>query len=615
MSLKVYYMTLVTIINKELETLAPIIFEFKDKTKKHVIIYDDKDKSSALKLKKWIITFNDNIELIEIDEDSKSDMLEVQNHINTLGNKEIYLNATNADSALLVIFSGSVLHNNGKIIAYDKFENSYNIVDKIGFTNHSINNNMKLKDFIEALGYEISKEIDKKEILNRQKALLILFNDFNVLFRLRKYIQQDRLNLIASKYPKEVAILIELELISKNYKMKKHISYFGTLFEEFIYLQVLKYNFDDIKVGTVILFESIKNDSINNIINNEFDILAIKDNHIYTIECKLGDNISASDIIYKSDSLLGYFGDDSKNMIVNIHPNNSDKIRKPASVFGKNLKLRAINNSIEIYNAYTFGSSKFDKKMASFFQVKKRVFLLGGADLEMQTIQKVLERYSQEYYDKNLSWGAKLSDYEMQLKNSYLYIGIELKEDMTLPKNYIAIDHHNENQHKKSSLEQVADIFNLQLTREGKLIALNDSGYISAMKKFGATSKEMEEIRKKDRKAQGVTKKDEILAQESILSQENEKDILIIFSKTDKFSAIIDRLYEKNVLIYSEKKLVYYGRDIQTLVNHFQDEIKNKKIYYGGDFGFFGLDEKSFNKDEILLFKEKILKILKMKKK
>jgi len=99
--------------------------------------------------------------------------------------------------------------------------------------------------------------------------------------------------------------------------------------------------------------------------------LAIKDNHIYTVECKLGDNISPQDIIYKSDSLLGYFGDDSKNMIINIHPDNSHKVRKPIKPFGKQIKLRAITNSIEVYNAIAFGSRKFHKKLSSFFGVKK----------------------------------------------------------------------------------------------------------------------------------------------------------------------------------------------------------------------------------------------------
>ena len=43
---------------------------------------------------------------------------------------------------------------------------------------------------------------------------------------------------------------------------------------------------------------------------------------------------------------------------------------------------------------------------------KKKVFLLGGYDLEMLEIKKILDSKNVEYKDKNLSWGAKLSDYQ-----------------------------------------------------------------------------------------------------------------------------------------------------------------------------------------------------------
>lgn len=42
----------------------------------------------------------------------------------------------------------------------------------------------------------------------------------------------------------------------------------------------------------------------------------------------------------------------------------------------------------------------------------KSVFFLGGHDLEMVTIKKILDEYKQEYLDKDLSWSeACLSEY------------------------------------------------------------------------------------------------------------------------------------------------------------------------------------------------------------
>jgi hypothetical protein len=527
-----------------------------------------------------------------------------------LDSSDIYLNATNSDTALLVILSGAVLECGGKIVAYDKFENSYNIIDSGGFTNHTIKENMNIDSFISSLGYTIASQIDRDEVIRRRSYIVELFSDFNILFKIRRYIHQNRVSTIASSYPNIIEILIALEVIDKEYKSLKNISYFGTLFEEFIYLKLLEYDFDDIRLGVVLIFDSLDGEPKSIEVNNEFDILAIKDNHIYTVECKLGDNISPQDIIYKSDSLLGYFGDDSKNMIINIHPDNSHKVRKPIKPFGKQIKLRAITNSIEVYNAIAFGSRKFHKKLSSFFGVKKRLFLLGGYDLEMKSIKRILQKKSQLYIDNHLSWGAKLSDYRDELKGDYLFVGIELIEDITPPPNYISIDHHNNLQSNPSSLEQIANLLGVELSRKERLIALNDSGYIPAMVEYGATQKEIDEIRKKDRKAQGVTRDDELLAIESIKNRKKVKDIVVVKSLTDKFSPIVDRLYGENILIYNRTKLNYYGRDVESIVDNFSKELDEKRAYYGGGFGFFGLSEGSFGGDEIERYRDEILDLL-----
>ena len=40
------------------------------------------------------------------------------------------------------------------------------------------------------------------------------------------------------------------------------------------------------------------------------------------------------------------------------------------------------------------------------------IFLLGGCDLEMLAIKRLLKKYNKIFFDKNLKWGAKLSEYE-----------------------------------------------------------------------------------------------------------------------------------------------------------------------------------------------------------
>ncbi len=260
--------------------------------------------------------------------------------------------------------------------------------------------------------------------------------------------------------------------------------------------------------------------------------------------------------------------------------------------------------------------------MTSFFPDFS--FLLGGYDLEMIEIKNILDKYiedqnseySIQYFDKNLSWGAKLSAYSdiiRELQSSNI-VGIELIEDIKPPDNYIDIDHHNEKSNQPSSIEQVADLLGITLTRRQQLIAENDKGYIPAMMNFGATEDEINEIRRADRKAQGVSEEDEKLAVESIENQHTILDsIHIIKSMTPKFSTITDRMFGKteHLIIYTSDELNYYGPSKDQIANHFQYLIDNNKAYHGGGKnGFFGIASGVFNENELLKKIEEIVRII-----
>ena len=233
------------------------------------------------------------------------------------------------------------------------------------------------------------------------------------------------------------------------------------------------------------------------------------------------------------------------------------------------------------------------------------IFLLGGYDLEMVTIKALLELHKVSYIDEKLSWGAKLSDYKKELNRETQIYGIELEEDIKPPKNYISIDHHNENSHKISSLEQVSNLLNIELNRHQILVAKNDSAYIKGMKSICATNEEIKSIRDEDRKIQGVTEEDEVLASKSIHLNNNSN---IIYSLTSKFSAISDRVYDKfdNYIIYNDFTVSFYGYNISKIIKFLNRYKLGESDYYygGGDFGFIGLKDS-------LLSKEKIKSLLK----
>lgn len=106
------------------------------------------------------------------------------------------------------------------------------------------------------------------------------------------------------------------------------------------------------------------------------------------------------------------------------------------------------------------------------------VFLLGGHDLEMITIKRMLIDNGFEepgsIADLNLQWGAKLSAYQAWFNDEQTFVGIEL-------------------------------------TREQQLIAANDKGFIHEMEALGAIPEEITDIRHRDREVRGVTEEDVVI--------------------------------------------------------------------------------------------------------
>lgn len=229
----------------------------------------------------------------------------------------------------------------------------------------------------------------------------------------------------------------------------------------------------------------------------------------------------------------------------------------------------------------------------------KKVFFLGGMDLEMMEIKEVLTSCRQKFFDKNLTWDTALlscyadlfSDYP---EENYAIFGIELHESGSpIPKNYHRIDHHCDLEKQPSSLEQVCALLGVKMSRRQQLIAANDKAYIPGMEMMGATREEIESIRREDRLAQGVTVEEELAAEEAIKAKRSENGLDLVKSSGNHFSPIVDRLYPhtSNLLVYSDESFTYYGkcRDL------FRDELlsnskfKDVDFYYGGESnGYLG---------------------------
>lgn len=231
------------------------------------------------------------------------------------------------------------------------------------------------------------------------------------------------------------------------------------------------------------------------------------------------------------------------------------------------------------------------------------VFLLGGHDLEMQTIADMLKENRIEFHDNSLKWNnAAASCYKQQFEKygnmpGVIIYGVELNYDITeIYSNYILIDHHGEYEERPSSLEQIALIIGVKMDRYMTLVAANDSRYIPGMKDAGASDDEIKEIREKDRAAQGVTAEIEDAAETAINTNLEDLKYLKIVKNAPKgsFSTICDLLYPySSLVIYNESELCFYGKDAAAVRKFLTDDKKlSEAIYYGGgENGFFGIEK------------------------
>jgi hypothetical protein len=240
---------------------------------------------------------------------------------------------------------------------------------------------------------------------------------------------------------------------------------------------------------------------------------------------------------------------------------------------------------------------------------KDFVFFLGGYDLEMVTIKNILEENKKKYFDKELSWGAKASEYKEELEKippNKIPVLLELDIDIELHSEYKLIDHHNERSgaDKKTSIEQVAELLKIELTREQKLIAANDRAYIDGLLEMNATEEEINKITEEDAKAQGVTEEDKKYAKTSVdhFLTKLDEDTVLIQSLTDKTSAVtclVYRYYRHIFIITPENKFIYSGsgKIIEKLKEKYSELKKDSpkiNYWYGGnlpDKGYFGANE------------------------
>lgn len=205
----------------------------------------------------------------------------------------------------------------------------------------------------------------------------------------------------------------------------------------------------------------------------------------------------------------------------------------------------------------------------------KKIFICPINDGESVEIRNVLEDNGEIVVVTRQPWGATWQGLEsgtvdeidglLAREPKIRVIGIELAGPVRWDGRNI--DHHryasDDRSNPKSSLEQIADLLGIELTRHQLLVAENDKGWIPSMEKIGATSDEIKIIRAQDRIAQGVNPEQEAQAVRDLAEAEWQGRRVLIRCLKGATSAHTDRIY---------------GRFDEALTI---DGINGKWLYYG----------------------------------
>lgn len=361
-------MILVSILGDFHSSILPITYEFKEKISKHIIVYDDAngDVKQAKRIlkgqKEFLATLSKeskdryDIETIQIDEDSYESMLSCLERIKQVSTKysDIYLNATDGLSSVAIILSSKLLYLGAKVIAYDRYDNTYNLHILQGMTKHPIVHNMDIKSHLILKGYKILNRTNPQIVNSRKSVILELTKDLINYKEFAQTVQRQPFNKVKG-YDNYKNLL-------KSIGIKEQHFIQGTVFEEYIYHLIKdNFDFDDVWVGTKVEFEDE--------VENEFDILMIKDNHLHTIECKLVNGLNGEHFVYKTELIMDYLDDDGRAMILSVGGDNMRISRsgKKRFQFTKGDRARAEYGNIAIHQSKDFNEEDFLKDINEWF--------------------------------------------------------------------------------------------------------------------------------------------------------------------------------------------------------------------------------------------------------
>lgn len=275
--------------------------------------------------------------------------------------------------------SDLVRKNGGKVLSYDHFDNDLHIIEPNGsMETIELPAKIDLDSYLTLLNYKIVEQKKKEDLLSRKQFILALYKKESVYKKVRNALLREH---FGQKNDFDVSLatdildaLYSLGIIDKKNKLipAKQKELQGDILEEYLFWLCEEINPDDISLGVKIDFDdSTKEPEAQKRVHNEFDILIMNHNRIYTIECKFSKELEGLEFIYKYDAIIGYFGNASKAIIANI----SSKMKE--SYIGTNASgnfqhsalRRGRMAGVAVYHESQVNVIKFQNMVRNFFHM------------------------------------------------------------------------------------------------------------------------------------------------------------------------------------------------------------------------------------------------------
>jgi len=371
-------MKLVSIVGDDISRLVPVIYAYRKQITEHILVCDRTSVSHAQRLARGLKRLAKHTSTlswrVRVEQIDASDLLGVapalRGSIGTF--LDVTLVITDAYVMLALLLGEAVHAEGGEVISYDPFSNKLHFFDaghKLSCT--KLAPRLHLEQFLILMGYKILSQQTRETLAHRRVHIERLYTDPHRFKRLRLALLRGEEGFNYKPYKDLLDTLDALDITHRG-KLRRgqDKALAGDLFEEYVFWLCEGLGMDDIAMGVQIDFDaSTLHPQDKYHISNEFDILIMHQNRIYTIECKYAKHLDGLEYVYKYDAIIDYFGDTAKAIILNI----SNKPKQPylqmhvSSNFKGSTLRRAKRSDIHIYHESVLKPKEFQQVVREFF--------------------------------------------------------------------------------------------------------------------------------------------------------------------------------------------------------------------------------------------------------